>query len=78
MTYSEQRLTIAAQIVAGFAANPAIFASNDRCGWCLVNVTDRDLVWYAIKLAEDVLHANYTIAERQYPSQSIRGVCKNG
>lgn len=40
-----------AKIIAGFCANPSIFAHNDRCGWSLVNCSDNDLVGYASRLA---------------------------
>lgn len=52
-----ERTRIAAQIMAGFAANPAIFASNERCGWCLVNATDEELTGYAVKLADHIIEA---------------------
>jgi hypothetical protein len=52
---------IAARILAGFAANPAIFAANDRCGWSLVNATDADIAGYAVRLADHLFHANELI-----------------
>lgn len=45
----------AGQIMAGFCANPAIFAANPNHGWGLVNCVDADLVGYAGKLADDML-----------------------
>ena len=35
------------QILAGFCANPAIFAANSKSGWSLVNCTEADLLGYA-------------------------------
>jgi hypothetical protein len=56
-----ERLEIAAQIVAGFAANPAIFAHNEQCGWSLVNCKDCELAGYAVKLANELMIANGAI-----------------
>lgn len=46
------RQIIATQILAGFAANPAVFASNEHNGWDLVNCTDAKLVAVAYRLAD--------------------------
>lgn len=45
------RTIIAAQILAGLCANPAIFAANAMSGWKLVNCSDADLAAYADHLA---------------------------
>ncbi len=50
-----QRLEIAAKILAGFAANSAIFAKNDRCGWSLVNATDEAIAGYALHLSDELI-----------------------
>lgn len=50
-----QRLEIASRVLAGFAANPAVFASNASCGWSLVNCTDEDLVGYSLSLADKLI-----------------------
>jgi hypothetical protein len=52
-----ERAKLAAKILAGFAANPAIFASNANHGWGLVNATDRDVAGYAVHLADLVNEA---------------------
>ena len=43
------------QIMAGFCANPAVFASNPMNGWALVNGTVEQLVEYADHIAEAML-----------------------
>lgn len=55
---ADPRLEIASRILAGFCANPSVFASNPNSGWSLVNASDEDLVGYSIKLAADLLEAN--------------------
>ena len=64
MSYNTGRLEIAAQVLSGFAANPAIFAPNDRCGWSLVNCTDMDIAAYAIRLADQLIEANNYIVRQ--------------
>lgn len=54
----QDRLRLMGQIMAGFAANPAVFAHNDRCGWSLVNCTDGQLVEYVRKLADHIIEHN--------------------
>ena len=49
------RLEIASRVLAGFAANPAVFAHNSRNGWSLVNATDSDLAGYSLKLADELI-----------------------
>lgn len=56
------RLEIATRILAGFAANPAIFAANDQCGWSLVNCKDCELAGYAWKLANELVLAHKELA----------------
>ena len=56
-----QRLEIASRILAGFAANPAVFAHNPNCGWSLVNCTDEDLVGYALSLADRLVDTQAAI-----------------
>lgn len=51
------RQTYAAAALTGLCANPAIHASNDRCGWALVNCTEADLTGYAFVLADAMLAA---------------------
>ena len=58
MSRADRRLEIASQILAGFAANPAIFASNPQSGWSLVNCKDCQLAEYAWKLANELLIAH--------------------
>jgi hypothetical protein len=58
MSAKDRRGEIAAQILAGFAANPSVFAANDRCGWSLVNCTGADIAGYAVRLADHLFHAN--------------------
>ena len=57
MNYDVLRLNVATKILAGFAANPAIFAANDTCGWSLVNCTGADIASYAIRLADELMNA---------------------
>jgi hypothetical protein len=45
----------AGQVIAGFCANPSVFASRPDCGWSLCNCTDSDLVGYAGSLADQML-----------------------
>lgn len=52
------RLEIASRIAAGFAANPAIFAPNARCGWRLVNASEAALAKYALELADTLIAAS--------------------
>ena len=54
----DRRLDIASRILAGFAANPAIFAANDQCGWSLVNCKDCEIAGYAMKLANELVLAS--------------------
>lgn len=60
-----QRLAIASKILAGFAANPVIFAANSKCGWALVNCTDEDLAGYALRLADKLIEAENITAKRK-------------
>jgi len=69
VSYKEVRLEVAAQILAGFAANPAIFAQNDRCGWTLVNVSDADISGYAVRLAGQLIDANDSIPQFGLPQE---------
>ena len=55
------RAEIASRILAGFCANPAIFATNPQCGWALVNATDDDLCGYAVRLADTFIDAHNAI-----------------
>ncbi len=50
-----QRFYAATSILAGFAANPAVFAHNGISGWELVNCSDDQLVAYAYRLADVAL-----------------------
>jgi hypothetical protein len=59
--HQEFRIEIAAKILAGFAANPAIFAPNATCGWLLVNCTDDDIAGYAVRLADSLISANKAV-----------------
>lgn len=63
----EERRRLTAQILSGFCANPAIFATNDQFGWSLVNSTDVDLVGYALNLADKVIDADTITAEPESP-----------
>lgn len=55
------RLEIASKILAGFAANTAVFAPNASCGWSLVNAKDDQLAGYAIRLADELIKADEAI-----------------
>lgn len=55
MSETEIRRQIAAQILAGFCANPSVFAHNGMSGWQLVNCTDSDLVGYSLSLADRLI-----------------------
>jgi hypothetical protein len=70
MSYKSARQDIAAQILAGFAANPAIFAHSDQCGWTLVNCTDAEIAAYAVRLAGWVMEANDKMGQHPLPSQT--------
>jgi hypothetical protein len=70
VSYREYRGELAIKILAGFAANPAIFAGNDRCGWALVNCTDADIAGYAVRLADQLMHANEYMAQGSFPAQN--------
>jgi hypothetical protein len=59
------RLEIASKILAGFAANSAVFASRSDCGWSLCNCTDEDLVGYALVLADKLIEGEKVTADRQ-------------
>jgi len=52
---SAQRIEIASRILAGFAANNAVFAHNPGCGWALVNCKVKDLVGYSLFLADQLI-----------------------
>lgn len=62
MSAKDYRGEIAARIMAGFAANPAIFAPNDRNGWALVNSSTQEIAAYAVELADALFAANEHIA----------------
>ena len=55
MSTPNERLDVAAKIMAGLCANPAIIASNDRCGWSLVNSNELDLSNYSVFLADTLI-----------------------
>jgi len=59
--YRIRRQEIAARILAGFAANPAVFAHNAQSGWSLVNATEEDIAGYSVRLADKLLEATNTI-----------------
>lgn len=50
--YEARLFNVSAGILAGFASNPAIFASNANCGWSLVNDTLEGLAQLSIALAD--------------------------
>ena len=54
-TSTEIRIKLAAQILAGFAANPAVFAPSGQRGWQLMNRTEEDLVAYCYQLADKLI-----------------------
>jgi hypothetical protein len=64
----------AAKIMAGFCANPAIFAPNGMCGWSLVNCTDADLVGYAFSLADLMVEAEGLTAKPTNEEAGKEGV----
>lgn len=49
---------IATKLLAGFCANPAVFAGNNYSGWSLVNCDEGQLAEYVLKLAEALLAAS--------------------
>lgn len=51
------RAYVAAQVVKGFCANPAVFGPNPTCGWRLVNATEDQLADYACLIADKVIAA---------------------
>lgn len=59
------RLEIASKILAGFAANNAVFAHNPNCGWSLVNCSDEDVVRYSLALADKLIGAENFTASHQ-------------
>ena len=64
-----QRLEIASKILAGFAANPAVFAPRPDCGWSLCNCTDEDLVGYSLSLADKLLDGDEVTTARKAPAK---------
>jgi hypothetical protein len=56
------RLEIASKILAGFAANPVVFAARPDCGWSLCNCTDEELAGYALVLADKLIEAEKVTA----------------
>jgi hypothetical protein len=54
---SNLRDTFAGQALAGFCANPAIFAGNDQNGWDLVNCTEPQLAQVAYRIAGEMIAA---------------------
>ena len=45
----------AGKALQGFCANPAVFASNPRYGWKLVNATEEELASYCEFLADAMI-----------------------
>jgi hypothetical protein len=72
MSYRDYRGDLAVQILAGFAANPAIFAPNPGCGWTLVNSTDADLAAYAVRLADELMSANNAMPQGSLPTKDSK------
>ena len=56
------RAWMTGKILAGFAANPAVFGHNAMSGWGLVNCNEADLAGYAAKLADEAIK---TLAARK-------------
>lgn len=54
---SDDRRMVAAMVLQGFCANPAVFAPNPNTGWGLVNSTDTQLAGYAVHVANCLLAA---------------------
>jgi len=54
----------------GFCANPAVFASNPRSGWGLVNCTDDQLADRCVELADAVIKA--------FKEPTTRDTCRPG
>lgn len=61
MSESMLRDHVAAKVLQGFCANPAIFAANSMLGWDLVNCTYEQLCGCALAMADIYL------AERSKP-----------
>lgn len=49
------REEVAMRVLQGFCANPSVFAYNGQFGWGLVNCTDKQLVDYAFRLADEMV-----------------------
>lgn len=62
----------AGQALAGFCANPAVFAANGMCGWKLANATEEDMAGYCLHLAEKMILAESKPATP--PADEIGGV----
>lgn len=69
MSAKDYRGDVAAKILAGFAANPAIFAANDLNGWALVNSSAPQIAAYAVELADALFHAN---EHSPFPALNLR------
>jgi hypothetical protein len=48
---------LAGQALAGFCANPSVFAPNPTSGWGLVNSSEQGLTAYAYQIADTMLDA---------------------
>ena len=55
MSMERLRMEQAAKILAGFCANPSVFAPNPINGWCLVNANYAQLVGISYELADELL-----------------------
>ena len=51
---TDARKSAALTILAGFCANPSVFAHNSQFGWGLVNCSDKQLCEYALSLSDEL------------------------
>lgn len=55
MTYDRIRLELAGKILAGFCANPSVFAPNPNNGWSLVNCNHETLIEHCYILTDELM-----------------------
>ena len=72
------RLDLSSRILAGFAANPAVFAHNPQCGWSLVNASNEQLCSYSLDLADILIEAERATRKQEQNAPLERWVEKHG
>lgn len=45
---------MASIILSGLLSNPNVLSHNHNCGWSIVNISDEQLVYYAVELSEKI------------------------